>query len=436
MEQSNQDYLEQVKEFGRENKTKLVVGGVALVIVSLLLAGVLLTDQSNANTVEGTITIAEDEPVPDASSVLNNPTSSTLTVIAYSNGEVVAETTTNDQGKYSFETTEESVDVVVNAKGIYTDEGEVYVAGRQEITTTTDTTTDFEFVNFEQHEVNSQPVFVSYQHTTADGVSENQIGNIVQAQTIDLYESYQVIDDIDASDTEDWRNGFNPIGITDETVNSYNLYDFFQGSINGNGHTISNLYVNRTDRAGFIAKNRGTVVNLHFDSADMTTQDSTGSTGVVASVNEGTIRNVSVQDSVAVGNEVGLIVGLNKGSVLIDAKGVIDQVYAEGEVNGNHYVLQLGGIAGKSTGYAEISNAQANVTLPEPVEDDPAIDIGGVVGLVTDEVGLITQNQYNEETAPDAVGSTYEFNGTISNNEGVPESELQNETLDPIATDA
>lgn len=445
MEESNQNYLEKVKEFGGENKQKLLILGVVLLVASVLLAGVLFLGQdsnrnTNLNTVEGTVTIASDEPVPNPSTVIGESTGATTEVIAYNqDDEVVATAIINEEGEYSFETEEEQVDVVVNIEGVNTSEGEIYTAGRRSVVTDSTATVDFEFLGFESTEVNNTDVLVAYRHQTSNGASVKQVGNLTQLQAIsssDLYASYELVRDIDAEDTKDWNygSGFNPIGITDETVNGYNEYDFFQGEINGNGYTISNLYVDRADRAGFIAKNRGTVVNLHFEDADMTTQDSTGPTGVVASVNQGAIRNVSVVDSVAVGNEVGLIAGLNKGSAEIDKNGVIDQVYAEGEVQGNNSVLQLGGIAGKSTYTAQISNTQANVTLPEPEEDNPAINIGGVVGLVTDDGGLITQNQYNEETAPNAVGSTYEFNGTITNNEAVPESELQNNTLTPIAT--
>ena len=72
------------------------------------------------------------------------------------------------------------------------------------------------------------------------------ISNIVDLQKIGndpgypLGEDYELTQDIDATATSGWNGGlgFTPIG---------SAYNPFYGSINGNNHSITNLYINRSD---------------------------------------------------------------------------------------------------------------------------------------------------------------------------------------------
>jgi hypothetical protein len=71
-----------------------------------------------------------------------------------------------------------------------------------------------------------------------------QITNIEQLQEMndELDAHYKLMNDIDASDTENWNDGegFDPVG---------DRYYQFSGTFNGNNYSISNLYINRPDES-------------------------------------------------------------------------------------------------------------------------------------------------------------------------------------------
>ena len=94
---------------------------------------------------------------------------------------------------------------------------------------------------------------------TINGVkaSTTVISNIYELQAINLNKSgsFELINDIDASGTSTWNytgigtiyNGFVPIGTT---------FARFTGLLNGNGYTISNLYMKRAGNVGMFFCNR------------------------------------------------------------------------------------------------------------------------------------------------------------------------------------
>lgn len=57
-----------------------------------------------------------------------------------------------------------------------------------------------------------------------------------------LTETYVLSNDIDCSDTINWNGGMGFIPITQ----SLNFSLVFSGSLEGNGYTIRNLYINKT----------------------------------------------------------------------------------------------------------------------------------------------------------------------------------------------
>ena len=138
--------------------------------------------------------------------------------------------------------------------------------------------------------------------------------------------------DIDASatktDTANWGTaGFNPIG---------NRSNKFNGTFDGLGFTISNLYINRPsqyDVGLFGYSNNATIINIGLNNVDITGNSYVG--GLLGYKYGGTISNSYATGSVDGNNDVGGLVGYKY-------SGTITNSYASGTVSGNHY---LGGLS-------------------------------------------------------------------------------------------
>ncbi|WP_169729095.1 toxin TcdB middle/N-terminal domain-containing protein [Methanolobus tindarius] len=154
----------------------------------------------------------------------------------------------------------------------------------------------------------------------------------LQAMNNDLSAHYILMDDVDASETVLWNqgNGFAPI------------YSF-EGTLDGQGYSISNLYI-------------------HLTSGDYV--------GLFGSVNGGTIKNVSLLEaSITCYRYGGVIAGIvNSGST-------ISKCHASGTISCTGYCT--GGITGINDG--NISNSFSDVI----VVDSPEITYynGGLVGF-------------------------------------------------------
>jgi hypothetical protein len=148
-----------------------------------------------------------------------------------------------------------------------------------------------------------------------DGTSSNpyQITNCLELQDMnsDLSANYVLMNNIDCSDTINWNGGegFVPIG---------NVQNGFEGSFDGQGYEISNLYINIP-------------VNEH-DSVGV------GLFGVTSDVVESVVlENVNLVNFDIHGEHyVGTLVGYLAG-------GLIQNVHASGVVKGESW---LGGLAG------------------------------------------------------------------------------------------
>lgn len=112
---------------------------------------------------------------------------------------------------------------------------------------------------------------------TPDGSADKpwMITNLAELQAMNnnVANHYILMNDINASETEQWNSGsgFVPIGNTGAK---------FSGGFNGNGYTISNLYVNRplTDHVGFFGylDNGPLIKNVRLTSATMIGAESVG----------------------------------------------------------------------------------------------------------------------------------------------------------------
>jgi hypothetical protein len=136
--------------------------------------------------------------------------------------------------------------------------------------------------------------------------------------------NYIQTEDIDASPTQNWfsGSGFPPIG--DAEVK-------FSGTYDGQGHTIQNLYINRsaTDFVGlfgFISS--GTVSNLGLVDAQITGNNYVG--GIAGdNVFNGIIEKCFITGSVSGNDWIGGLIGINTSG------GVVRNCYSKANVSGN-----------------------------------------------------------------------------------------------------
>ncbi len=154
----------------------------------------------------------------------------------------------------------------------------------------------------------------------------------LQAIDRDLDAHYVLETDLDASRTEAWNagDGFEPIGSSQDGSS-------FTGSLDGQGHKISNVFVETTgDNVGLFSEIDGTVSNLSVEGAR--------------------VRST--------GDQVGILVGRTEGDIL--------NVYTSGRVEGAE---RVGGLAGHVSDGGTVERTGSDATV---FADELA---GGLVGL-------------------------------------------------------
>ncbi|MBS3817338.1 MAG: hypothetical protein KGY76_07230 [Candidatus Thermoplasmatota archaeon] len=249
----------------------------------------------------------------------------------------------------------------------------------------------------------------------------------LQNMSANLTAHYELINDIDATETSDWNGGagFDPVG---------NNTDPFTGSFDGKGYTVKSLYIDRpgktfvglfgcisqggsagnvslTDTSisgdsyvgGLAGSNRE---NSHVFDSDVSGEVS-GATGVgvLLGRNVGTIRD-SFANGTAIGSSDGIggLVGSNGGTVetsqatvYVDASGTqnvggligasngpVNNSYATGDVSGGG---TSGGLLGSLGGGAAVNNSysRGNVSGSDPV--------GGLIGVISES--SLVKNSYS-----------------------------------------
>ena len=170
----------------------------------------------------------------------------------------------------------------------------------------------------------------------------------------------------------------------------------FAGVFEGNGHSIANLYINRTDAVagseqGLFSTLAATAQIRNIELLDVTVQGSIV-VGALASRNSGIISYSSVSGMVTANSDVGGLVGINNGQILSSYatvtvtanmnvggglvghnQGVLGDSHAIGSVMGGD---NLGGLSGFNMGSIISSYATAVVSGT----DTSSNDIGGLVG--------------------------------------------------------
>jgi flagellar hook assembly protein FlgD len=172
--------------------------------------------------------------------------------------------------------------------------------------------------------------------------------------------------DIDASETQYWDNGegFSPIG--ESSIR-------FQGNYDGNGHTISGIYINRSSTYfiglfGFIYTGAN-IRNLGLIDAEIIGCYFIGS--LIGCNREASVSNCYASGTVSGGNSVGGLIGHILG-------GSVSNCYASGSVSG---VSTVDGLLGSSVGgligsndYASVSNCYASGAV------SGESSVGGLIG--------------------------------------------------------
>ncbi len=268
----------------------------------------------------------------------------------------------------------------------------------------------------------------------ADGVEELDgagtaeepyvVTNATELQSVadDPSATYVLGDDIDARATADWNGGagFEPIGDGGER---------FTGSFDGNGHTISNLTIDRPDGANtalFGTVDGGSVTNVTLENASVTGGVYVG--GLVGWNEAGNVSNVTVSGDVSSerpngGHVIGALIGLNTEGTVSNS-GTTARVSGHGDTNGT----TVGGLVGasldgtvtdtsatgsvRSTGERVVAGGSIGHSLNTTVSD--SFTIGDVLGNGSDETnvgGLIGWNDRGKVLGSSATG-TVTSNGT------------------------
>jgi len=162
---------------------------------------------------------------------------------------------------------------------------------------------------------------------------------------------YEIVEDIDASETSEWSGGFEPISQ-------------FNGSVLGRNNSINNFELNaeRDSYAGIfeIIGSEASVNN--FSIYNFTLENGNWYVGSLAGQNNGNISKISSEGSIEGEGAVGGLVGRNKGS--------INEGQSEVEVEGYHYV---GGLVGENLGLVKYSYSEGSVKIFD--------DGGGFIGM-------------------------------------------------------
>ena len=132
-------------------------------------------------------------------------------------------------------------------------------------------------------------------------------------------QGYEVVSDLDFAAAGMWNTGagWNPIG---------SFVDPFNTTFEGNGHTIANLHINRSDDAGLFGVSSGSAVirNVGLVNVNVTGGPGADNHGAALAVsNRGTIRGCYATGRVQAGNAGGLV---------SDNTGTIEASYAAVQV--------------------------------------------------------------------------------------------------------
>ncbi|MCH8519462.1 MAG: carboxypeptidase-like regulatory domain-containing protein [Nanoarchaeota archaeon] len=212
-------------------------------------------------------------------------------------------------------------------------------------------------------------IFLSFGFNEGDGLTSQtafQISTCDQLQNIsnNLNSYFEIVQNIDCSDTVDWNNGegFHPINN-------------FNGYLEGNKRAIRDLYINRSNSNGVglfgttTSSSNGVIANLRLENVIIIGNRGVGGIGGENFYVD--IYNSSVSGYIeGSNNRVGGLVGQSFSSE-------IDQVVFVGEIvsTGTSSNQEVGGIVGRTSGSANVGTAftRAIITANNGC-------VGGIIG--------------------------------------------------------
>lgn len=223
------------------------------------------------------------------------------------------------------------------------------------------------------------------------------IGSLSQLQNIDLEGRYALAYDIDASATKLKEDPvvFRTIGAAEPLQSPTS----FTGVLDGLGHEIKGLYVNRgpLGTSGLISINAGQIRNIGLTDVEIYG----GNVGGIAAENQGIISRSYVTGSIyhvagGGGAGVGGLVGIN-------FKGTLTDVFAEVDVSGEA-TQGVGGLVGFNFfGVVERAYVSGYSNPSGNAQVKGAIGVGGLVGSIQD--GRLTDVHVSADvSAPDGSG--------------------------------
>ena len=259
-----------------------------------------------------------------------------------------------------------------------------------------------------------------------------EVTNVSQLQCIEdngLDQNYVLTEDIDASGTVQWgAGGFEPIGIVFP----------FEGRFDGNGYTISGLYIDRPGLydAGLFANlgSSGTLTNVGLENVTVEGFSFVG--GLVGVNDDGTVRSSYATGSSNGSSSVGGLIGQNSGTVRssyatssvdgtdyvggligISSGGSVRTSYATGDVDGDD---RVGGLVGSNYDTVTTSYATGSVTGTSRVGGLVGGNYGGTVGsayatgsvdgsslvggFVGDSTGTVTTSYWDTQRSGQTAG--------------------------------
>jgi filamentous hemagglutinin family protein len=250
--------------------------------------------------------------------------------------------------------------------------------------------------------------------------------------------------DIDASGSALWNNGSGFLSIG-------RLANPFTGRLDGDGHRISGLVINRpgSTYSGLFGYNAGYVGNLSLAGGSVTGGTNTGAL-VGYNTSAGVIERVSSNTGVSGTDEVGGLVGYNQGSIsashtsgnvsgtgnvgaLIGTNdGTVSQSLASGTASGG---INAGGLAGRNTGTLSDSYASGSAQGSSAAGGLVGLNQGSLLhvyatgsassanagGLVGNNAGSVTGSFWNTTTSGLAQGVG---TGSASGVSGLSSSQL------------
>ena len=174
------------------------------------------------------------------------------------------------------------------------------------------------------------------------------------------------------------------------------LASLFNATFEGNGHTISNLMINRSITSGIglfgVSGSEAEITNLGLSNVDISGATFVG--GLIGSNDNSTITSSYVTGNIRGSASVGGLVGLNGNGTIIDA-------YAKASVSGT--ISNTGGLVGQNRGFITYSHATGSVV-------GGTNDTGGLVGS---NIGTIT----NSYATGSVTGTSFRAGGLVGVNE-------------------